>query len=111
MWNRDYEEAINEACKVWTAIMSITNPELIFAKTKVLQIMIECTLNVVMSNTSDAEGWLDTLKSLDYNGIMTAILDIKTMIRKDVEKEFISKQFIETVKRIGIIEDSIERND
>jgi hypothetical protein len=33
------------------------------------------------------------------------------MIRKGVEKEFIGKQFNETLKRISIIEDSIERNE
>jgi hypothetical protein len=33
------------------------------------------------------------------------------MMRKGVEKEYICKQFIETNKRIGIIEDSIEKND
>jgi hypothetical protein len=111
MWNRDYQEAIDEACKIWASMMSISKPEMIFAKTKVLQIMIESTLNLVMSNTEDAEGWLETLKGLDYNGIMTAILDIKMMMRKNEDKETITKQFTETVKRIGIIEDSIERND
>jgi hypothetical protein len=87
MWNRDYQEAIDEACKIWTTIMSISKPEMIFAKTKVLQIMIESTLSLVMSDIDDAEGWLETLKGLDYNGIMTAILNIKMMMRKNVEKE------------------------
>jgi hypothetical protein len=73
--------------------------------------MIESTLNITMSDTKDAEEWLDILKKLDYNGIMTAILDLKMMIRKGEEKEFIGKQFNDTLKRIGIIEDSIERND
>jgi hypothetical protein len=111
MWNRDYQEAIDAAYKIWTKIMTITEPELIFAKTKVLQIMIECTLNITLSDTNDAEGWLDTLKKLDNNDIMTAILDLKMMIRKGEEKEFICTQFKDTLKRIGIIEDSIERND
>jgi hypothetical protein len=117
MWNREYQEAIDEACKIWTDIMLISKPELIFAKPKVLQIMIESTLNITLSDTSDtsdtsdAEEWLDTLKKLDYNGIMTAIIDLKTMIRKETEKDYICKQFIEIIKRIGIIEDSIEKND
>jgi hypothetical protein len=111
IWNREYQEAIDAACKVWTRIMTITLPELIFAKTKVLQIMIESTLNITMSDTKYAEEWLGILKKLDYNGIMTAILDLKMMIRKGEEKEYICKQFNDTLKRIGIIEDSIERND
>jgi hypothetical protein len=101
MWNIEYQEAIDAACKVWTKIMTITLPELIFAKTKVLQIMIESTRNITMSDTKDAEGWLDILKKLDYNGIMTAILDLKMMLRKGEEKEFIGKQFNDTLKRIG----------
>jgi hypothetical protein len=36
--------------------MIIVKPEAIFAKVKVLQIMIESTLNLVMSDTKDAEG-------------------------------------------------------
>jgi hypothetical protein len=40
MWNNDYEEEINEACKVWTTIMIIDKPEAIIPKVKVLQIMI-----------------------------------------------------------------------
>jgi hypothetical protein len=111
MWNRDYQEAIDEACKIWTKIMVISKSELIFAKTKVLQIMIESTLNITLSDTREAEKWLDDLKKLDYNGIMTAILDLKMMIRKEVEKDYICKQFKDTLKRIGIIEDSMERND
>jgi hypothetical protein len=85
MWNRDYEEAINEACKVWTTIMIIEKSEVIFAKVKVLQIMIESTLNLVLSDTRDVEGWLETLGKLDNNGIMTAILNIKMMIRKHLK--------------------------
>jgi hypothetical protein len=111
MWNRDYEEAINEACKVWTTIMVIVKLEMIFAKVKVLQIMIESTLNLVLNDTKDAEGWLDTLNKLNYNGIMTTMLNIKMMIRKHEEKEEKCDQIISTIKRIGIIEDSIERND
>jgi hypothetical protein len=65
MWNRDYEEAINEACKVLAKIMIIEKPEVIFAKVKVLQIMIESTLNLVLSDTRDAGGWLETLNKLD----------------------------------------------
>jgi hypothetical protein len=56
MWNRDYEEAINEARKVWIVIIIIEKPEVIFAKIKVLQIMIESTLNIVLSDTNDEEG-------------------------------------------------------
>jgi hypothetical protein len=81
--------------------MTITLPELIFAKTKVLQIMIESTLNITMSDTTYAEEWLDILKKLDYNGMMTAILDLKMMIRKGEEKEHFCKQFKDTLKRIG----------
>jgi hypothetical protein len=55
MWNRDYQEAIDAACKIWTKIMIINKPEIIFAKTKVLQIMIESTLNITMSDTTYAE--------------------------------------------------------
>jgi hypothetical protein len=51
MWNREYQEAIDAACKVWAKIMTITLPELIFAKTKAQQIMIESTLNITMSDT------------------------------------------------------------
>jgi hypothetical protein len=69
--------------------MTISKPELIFAKTKVLQIMIESTLNITMSDIMEAEEWLDILKKLDYNGIMTAILDLKMMIRKGEMKDFI----------------------
>jgi hypothetical protein len=54
MWNRDYEEAINEACKIWTPIMIIDKPEVLFAKVKVVQIMIESSLNQILSNTKDA---------------------------------------------------------
>jgi hypothetical protein len=82
MWNRDYEEAINEACKVWTMIMIIEKSEAIFAKIKVLQIMIKSTLNIVLSDLKDAEGWLEILNGLDNNGIMTSILNTKMMIRK-----------------------------
>jgi hypothetical protein len=109
--NRDYEEAINEACKVWTAIMIIDKPEVIFVKTKVLQIMIESTLNLVLSMTKDAEGWLETLNKLDSNGIMTTILSIKMKIRLHEDKEEICEQKIDALKRIEIIQDSIERND
>jgi hypothetical protein len=109
MWNRDYEEAINEACKVWTVIMITEKPEVIFAKIKVLQIMIESTLNIVLSDTKDAEGWLEIPNKLDNNGIMTSILNIKMMIRKNVEKEEIWSQYIDTIKIIGIIEDGIEK--
>jgi hypothetical protein len=56
MWNRCYEEAINEACKIWIPIMIIDKPEMIFAKVKILQITMECTLNQVLSNTKDSEG-------------------------------------------------------
>jgi hypothetical protein len=77
MWDRDYEEAINEACKVWTSILIIDKQEMILAKVKVLQIMIESTLNQVLSNTNDAEGWLETLNKLENNGIMTVILNMK----------------------------------
>jgi hypothetical protein len=111
MWNRDYEEAINETCKVWTVIMIIEKPEVIFAKIKVLQIMIESILSIVLSDTKDAEGWLEILNKLDNNGIMTSILSIKMMIRKHAEKEDIRNQFIDTIKRIGIIDDARERND
>jgi hypothetical protein len=95
MLNRNYEEAINEAYKVWTVIMTIEKPEVIFAKIKILQIMIESTLNIVLSDLRDAEGWLEILNNLDNNGIMTSILNIKMMIRKHVEKEEICSQFIE----------------
>jgi Asp-tRNA(Asn)/Glu-tRNA(Gln) amidotransferase C subunit len=67
--------------------MVIEKPEVIFAKIKVLQIMIESTLNIVLSDLKDAEGWLEILNNLDNNGIMTSILNIKMMIRKQVEKE------------------------
>jgi hypothetical protein len=92
-------------------IMIIEKPEDIFAKIKVLQIMIESTLNIVLSDTKDAEEWLEIVNKLDNNGIMTSILNIKTMIRKHGEKEEICSQIIGTIKRIGIIEDTIERND
>jgi hypothetical protein len=111
MWNRKYQEAIDAAYRIWTKNMIISKSELIFAKTKVLQIMIECMLNITLSDTTEAEDWLDIVKKLDYNGIMTVILDLKMMIRKGAEKEFIGKQFNDTLRRIGIIEDSIERND
>jgi hypothetical protein len=81
MWNRDYEEAVEEACKVWRTIMIIDKPGAIFVKVKVLQIMIESTLNIVMINTKDAEEWLETLNKIDSNGIMKAILNIKMKIR------------------------------
>jgi hypothetical protein len=109
MWNRDYEEAINEACKVWTVIMTIEKPEVIFAKIKVLQTMIESMLNIVLSDLKDAEGWLEILNGLDNNRIMTSILNIKMMMRKRVEKEKICNQFVDTIKRIGIIEDVIKK--
>jgi DNA mismatch repair ATPase MutL len=109
--NRDYEEAINEACKVWTAIMIIDKPEAIFVKTKVLQIMIESTLNLVLSGTKDAEEWLETLNKFENNRIMTAILSIKMKIRLHEDKEEICEQIIDTVKRIELMQDSIERND
>jgi hypothetical protein len=73
--------------------------------------MIESTLNLVLSDTRDAEGWLETLNKLDNNGIMTAIRNIMMMIRKHEEKEEICNQIIDTIRRIGIIEDSIERKD
>jgi hypothetical protein len=91
--------------------MIIEKPEVISAKIKALQIMIESTLNIVLSGLRDAEGWLEILNKLDNNGIMTSILNIKMMIRKQVEKEEISSQFIDAIKRIGIIKDTIERND
>jgi hypothetical protein len=105
MWNRDYEETINEACKVWTSIMIIDKPEMIFAKVKIRPIMIESTLNQVLSHTKDAEGWLGN------NRIMTAILNIKMMIRLKEDKEEICNQIIDTLKRIETIEYSGERND
>jgi hypothetical protein len=111
MWNREYQEAIDAAYMIWTKIMIISKPELIFAKTKVLQITIECTLNITLSDPTESEEWLDILKKLDYDGIMTAIVDLTMMIRKEVGKEVIGKQFNDTLRRIGIIEDSIERND
>jgi hypothetical protein len=111
MWNKDYEEAINEACKVWTIIMIIDKPEVIFAKTKILQIMIESTLNLVLSHTKDAEGWLEILNKLDNNGIMTAISRIKMKIMLHEDKEEICEQIIDTLKRREIIQDSIEIND
>jgi hypothetical protein len=91
--------------------MIIDKPELIFAKVKVLQIMIESTMNQVLSNTKDAEVWFETLNRLDNNGITTAILNIKMMIRLKEDKEEICKQIIDTLKRIEIIQDSKERND
>jgi hypothetical protein len=42
---------------------------------------------------------------------MTTILNIKLTIRLREEKEEISNQIIDTLKRIEIIQDSIERND
>jgi hypothetical protein len=77
MWNRNYEEAIESTSKIWTVMMQIDKPETQFAKTKVLQIIIERTLSLVLSNTKEAKRWLIILKSLDNNGIMTAILDMK----------------------------------
>jgi hypothetical protein len=74
MWNRDYQEAIDEACKIWTKIMVIFKPELIFAKTKVLQIMIKCTLNITLSDTSEAEEWLDSLKKQEGEVAASQIL-------------------------------------
>jgi hypothetical protein len=55
--------------------MANDKPEIIFPKVKVLQLMIERTLSLTMSKLQYAEEWLETLKKLDYNGIMTRILD------------------------------------
>jgi hypothetical protein len=55
MWNREYEEAIDAACKIWTKIMTIDKPEMIYPKIRVLQIMIENTLNTTMSDLLYAE--------------------------------------------------------
>jgi hypothetical protein len=104
MWNRDYQEAIDAACKIWTTIMANNKPEMIFPKVKVLQIMIESTLNITMSNLEYAKGWLETLKSIDFNGIMTAILDLKMKMRKEVDENEITTQNNEKLKRIEIID-------
>jgi hypothetical protein len=109
MWNKDFEEAITEACKVWTTIMIIVKLEAIFEKVKILQIMIESTLDLVMSDTKDAEGWLETLNKLDNKGIMTPILSIKMKIRLHEYKEEICEQINDTLKIIKIIQDSKEK--
>jgi hypothetical protein len=54
-WSKNYEEANYAGCKIWTVIMQINKPGTQFAKIKVLQIMIENALNIVMSDTKDAE--------------------------------------------------------
>jgi hypothetical protein len=41
--------------------MIIDKPGAIFAKIKVLHIITENTLNLVLSDTKDAERWLETL--------------------------------------------------
>jgi hypothetical protein len=97
MWSKEFEEAINEGCKVWTSIMIIDKQEAIFAKVKVLQIMIESTLNLVMSNTKEAEDWLETLNKIDNKGIMTVILNIKMKIRLQENKEEICEEIIDTL--------------
>jgi hypothetical protein len=77
-WNRNYEEAINAACKIWTGIIQIDKSQTQFAKIRVLQIMIQSSLNIVLSVTKDTEEWLLILKSINYNGLMTTtIWDIK----------------------------------
>jgi hypothetical protein len=111
MWNRDYEEATDAACKIWTRIMTNSKPEMIYPKVEVLQIMIESTLSLTMSNLQYAEEWLETLKKLDYNGIMTRILDIKMMMRQKAEKIEIAAKYGETLKGIELVEDAIQRKD
>jgi hypothetical protein len=111
MLNREYQEAIDEACKIWTKIMTISKPEMIYPKIRVLQIMIESTLSITMSELTYAEEWLETLKRIDYNGIMTAILDIKMMMRKAEEEEIICTRYTGALKRIEIIDDAIQRKD
>jgi hypothetical protein len=111
MWNRDYENATDAACKIWTKIMTNSKPEMIYPKVKVLQIMIESTLSIVMSDLHYAEEWLKTLKKLDYNGIMTRILEIKMMMRQDAEENEIAMKYCETMKGIELVEDALQRKD
>jgi hypothetical protein len=111
MWNRDYQEAVDAACKVWTRIMINSAPEMIFPKIKVLQIMIESTLSLTLSNLQYVEEWMETLTKLDYNGILTRILKIKLAMRKEEEEEIIAKEYMDTLKGIELIEDAIQRKD
>jgi hypothetical protein len=111
MWNREYEEATDTACKIWTKIMANDKPEMIFPKVKVLQIMIESTLSITMSNLQYAEEWLETLKKLDFNGILTRILDIKMMMRHEAEESEIAEKYNDTIKGIEIIDDALQRKD
>jgi hypothetical protein len=89
--NRNYEEAIDAAIKIWAVIMQRDKAEMHFAKIKVLQIMIESTLSLVISSTMDTEGWLINLKSINNNEIMIAILALKMRIRFREDKEAICK--------------------
>jgi hypothetical protein len=111
MWNRDYQEAIDAASIIWTRIMINSAPEMIFPKIKVLQIMIESTLSLTLSDLQYAEEWLETLTKLDYNGVLTRILKIKLAMRKGEEEEVIAKEYMDTLKGIEIIEDAIQRKD
>jgi uncharacterized protein with PIN domain len=64
-----------------------------------------------MSKTKEAEGWLETLSKMDNNGIMAAILNIEMKIMLHESKKVECEEIIDTLKRIGVIKDSIERND
>jgi hypothetical protein len=54
---------------------------------------------------------METLNKLDYNGILTRILDIKMAIRREEREEEITTKYEETMKGIEIIEDAIQRRD
>jgi hypothetical protein len=70
---------------------------------------LECFLDIVLGDTKDGEGWLEVLMRIDYNGITTKILLIKLRIKKRQVKETIERRIKETMKRIEIIEDAIEK--
>jgi hypothetical protein len=73
--------------------------------------MIEIKLDIVMLNTADDERWLDTLKSIDSNGLMTAILNLKKRIRILDYDEDLQKDLKQLLGRINKLKDSEERKE